>query len=243
MIVEICTTTVSGALMAQNAGADRIELCVGLETGGLTPSYGLISSVMEQVDLPVHVLIRPHVGGFVANAEDLDLMIRDIDVACRLGAAGVVIGALTPDFEVDQDAITRMIQAADGRWVTFHRAFDWVKDPLTALAQIEKLGINALLTSGQKPTAAKGFELLKTLLDQATTDLQIMPGGGVNAQNAGRFKAAGFKAIHGSASVLVRTLDASGKLPLQEHLAEGVVRRTSLENIENLIRTVKAPSV
>ena len=63
MIVEICTTTVSGALMAQNAGADRIELCVGLETGGLTPSYGLISSVMEQVDLPVHVLIRPHVGG------------------------------------------------------------------------------------------------------------------------------------------------------------------------------------
>ena len=238
MIVEICTTTVAGALMAQKAGADRIELCSALESGGLTPSFGLISAVIEHVDLPVHVLIRPHVGGFVIGHEELDLMVRDIDMACSLGAAGVVVGALTPSFGIDHIAMAQMIAAAKGKWVTYHRAFDWVKNPIEGLEILEELGVHALLSSGQQPSALQGMALLKTLLDRKTSALQIMPGGGINAANASMFDAAGFKAIHASASVLNATINAAVSVSLQEHLEQGVVRSTSLEKIQQLIKAV-----
>ena len=125
---EVCVDAVAGARAAATGGADRIELCAALETGGLTPSIGLQEAVADACELPRHVLIRPRQGDFCWDADEIDQMVRDIRAAVAAGAAAAVIGALTSRGEVDIDATARLRDAADGSPVTFNRAFDLVGD-------------------------------------------------------------------------------------------------------------------
>lgn len=199
-ILEICCADIRSVIEANRGGADRIELCTALELDGLTPSIGMIERAVAAGPVPVRVLIRPRPGDFVYLPPEVDVMESDIRQCRHTGVDGVVIGALMPDGRVDIDTCRRLIDAAGGLHITFHRAFDVCAHPLDALEQIISLGCDTLLTSGQQPRAIDGIPLLHTLVEQSSGRIDIMAGSGVNPANAAEIlSATGCPCIHGSA--------------------------------------------
>jgi len=207
ILIESCCTTLDEALAAQSRGADGIELCTDLSRGGFTPARDLITEVVKTLTIPVNVLIRPstsearrferhcqsasHVEGiefsawdFVYAKSDLDQMVADIEYCKTVGAAGIVVGVLTPDGVIDTAAMRRLIAAAAPLPVTFHRAFDVASgDPFDDLETLITLGCARLLTSGRAATAWDGRGLISRLVSHAAGRLIVMPGCGINPTN------------------------------------------------------------
>ncbi len=178
-LLEIAVQDVAGALVAVDGGADRLELCVALaETGGLTPSIGLLDAVLAAVPphVGVHVLVRPRPGGFVFSRHELDVQMRDVRASVAAGAAGVVVGALTPAGGVDRAAIDAMIAAAGDCEVTFHRALDAVVYLEPAIDDLVELGIVRVLTSGGAARSIDGVDRLRLTVRLAAGRLQVMAG-------------------------------------------------------------------
>lgn len=187
-LLEACCVNAAQAKDALDGGAGRIELCEDIAVGGVTPAERNIAGTVA-VGLPVNVLVRPRGGDFVFTAEEEAGMLADIDTCRRLGATGVVIGALTEDGEIDMPMMERLVARARGNGserrlsVTFHRAFDECADPLAALEQIIGLGCDRLLTSGQRPSAYEGMELIAELVKRAAGRIIVMPGAGITPAN------------------------------------------------------------
>lgn len=181
--LEVCAATLSSALAAQAAGAHRIELCSGLEVGGLTPSLGLLQAVRACVRIPVYVLIRPREGHFCYSEGELSVMLRDVALCREAGADGVVVGALDGQGRLHERHLRRLADAAVGMGLTCHRAFDLVPDVGEALEGLMALGFERVLTSGQAPSAWEGRDRLRQLVEQAAGRISIMPGGGITARN------------------------------------------------------------
>ena len=180
---EICANSVASCKAAQEGGADRVELCSGIPEGGTTPSFGMIRKARESISIGLNVIIRPRGGDFLYSKDELEEMIYDIRTAKELGADGLVFGCLTKDGYVDKAAMSRLMKAAEGLPVTFHRAFDHSSDPIQALEDIIDLGCVRILTSGCRPTAMEGVGLLAELVKAAGDRIIIMPGCGVNEGN------------------------------------------------------------
>ena len=197
---EICANSVASCMAAQEGGADRVELCSGIPEGGTTPSFGMIRSARESIDIALNVIIRPRGGDFLYSPEELKEMVYDIQMAKELGADGVVFGCLTKEGHVDKLAMARLMEAAEGLPVTFHRAFDHTADPMLALEDIIDLGCARILTSGCRPTAMEGAALLSQLVKEAGDRIIIMPGCGVNERNIAELaRLSGAREFHFSA--------------------------------------------
>jgi copper homeostasis protein len=181
--LEICAFNLSSALIAQRAGADRIELCAGPEEGGVTPSAGLIRTARELLKISLYPIIRPREGDFLYSEEEFRIMLRDVDYCKQLGCNGVVIGLLQADGSVDQRRTARLVETAYPLGVTFHRAFDRAANPFEALEDIIRTGCERILTSGQRPVAMEGASLLNELVREADDRIVIMPGSGVRSAN------------------------------------------------------------
>ena len=203
MKLEICANSYQSAKNAQKAGAHRIELCQELSVGGITPSYGLLKQVIDNFNIPVYVLIRPRGGNFVYSDAEFEIIKHDIEVCKELGCAGIVSGVLRDYNSIDIRRTKELVDLSKPLDFTFHRAFDEVKNPKDALEQLVDLGVHRVLTSGQQKTAEVGLELLKELNDIANGRITILAGGGVNSQNALKFKQAGLKEFHASASTII----------------------------------------
>ena len=190
MIIEVIADSVNDARLAQVAGASRIELISGALEGGLTPSYGLIKAVCSQ-RISVNVMIRPHSRSFSYTPEELEIMINDIRVCRELGATGVVFGVLTDQNEIDEDALKRLIDAAEGLDITFHRAFDEVTDQIKALRILQTYPrISRVLTSGGDEKAITAITRLQQLVKESEdSHLNIMAGSGLTADNTAQFLA------------------------------------------------------
>lgn len=160
VIVEVCCGSVDDAIEAQKGGADRIELNSALALGGLTPSGGSLIEATRQLDIPVMVMIRPRTGGFCYSRADMEAMLADVQKAVANGTDGIVFGILNAEGTIDIDRRRRVIESADGVETVFHRAFDVVPDPNTAIETLIELGITRILTSGQQTTAMEGMPLL-----------------------------------------------------------------------------------
>lgn len=183
-LFEVCANGVESCLAAQEGGADRVELCAGIPEGGTTPSYGEIKVARRLLtSIRLYVIIRPRGGDFLYTPLEVERMEEDIRICKQLGVDGVVIGCLNADGTLDMDANRRLLEAADGMSVTFHRAFDRCNNPYEALCQLIKLGIDRVLTSGQQPTAEQGIPLLKELNALADRRITILAGCGVNESN------------------------------------------------------------
>lgn len=199
ILTEVCVDSIDGIRAATAGGADRVELCAALEVGGVTPSEGL-QELAEGQQLPVHVLVRPRGGDFCYSDTELATMVADVERAVKRGAAAVVVGALTPDAEVDVTAMRRLMDAAGSVPVTFHRAIDMAADPLGALDTLISLGVNRVLTSGRRRSAADGTPLIGSMVAAAGDELVVLAGGGINPSNAAKLVAAtGVGEIHFSA--------------------------------------------
>ncbi|MBR5002703.1 MAG: copper homeostasis protein CutC [Bacteroidaceae bacterium] len=205
-ILEVCAGSVESVAAARNGGAARVELCSALEIGGITPSVGLITEARHIEGIALNVLIRPRGGDFLYNESEVATMEQDIIAARQCGADGVVIGALTAEGDVDVQVCNRLIKAAEGMSITFHRAFDMCRNPFLALEDIISLGCHRILTSGQAASAYAGITLIKQLVEAAQGRISIMPGCGVNATNATAIlNSTGCYEIHASARTSVES--------------------------------------
>lgn len=199
--VEVAVDSVAGAQAAERAGAARVELCSALLEGGLTPSLGLLAAVREAVTIPVFAMIRPRGGDFLYSAAEFDVMTRDARIAIDHGAGGVVTGVLAADGELDRERMARLRDIAIERPMTCHRAFDLVEDPFAALATLEELGIDRVLTSGQAASAPAGSDRIAQIVEAAGDGVRVMAGAGVRAENAAELaRATGCHELHLSAT-------------------------------------------
>ncbi len=197
MNFEICTDSLEGAISAGKLGAKRIELCAALSVGGLTPNLGLIQQCVEKADVEVHVMIRHKEGGFNYKTSDLELMKIDIEAAEKVGAQGVVFGILDEYNEVSilNKELIEFSKSLNLQ-VTFHRAFDFVKDFRSAIEKIIDFGADRLLTSGLQRTAEEGLDIIRELQEHYGDQIQIMAGSGVNASNALKIANSGVNNLH-----------------------------------------------
>ncbi|EPK0657212.1 copper homeostasis protein CutC [Klebsiella aerogenes] len=198
MLLEVCCYSMECALEAQRGGADRIELCAAPQEGGLTPSLGVLRSVRNNISIPVHPIIRPRGGDFCYTDGEFAAMLDDVATVRDLGFAGLVIGVLDADGQVDIPRMQKIMAAAGPLAVTFHRAFDMCADPRQAWHSLAELGVARILTSGQRPTAEQGLAKIMELIALGDTPI-IMAGAGVRAANLQKFLQAGLKEVHSSA--------------------------------------------
>ncbi|KAA3619086.1 MAG: copper homeostasis protein CutC [Flavobacterium sp.] len=231
MIVEICASNFESALAAEQGGADRIELCTRLSVGGLSPPRDLIDKVFSEINIPVHVLVRPRSGNFCFSELEIRSMTDTIAHCGSMGCAGIVSGVLTAEKRVDIEKTRRLIVAAEGMEFTFHRAFDECVEPMTSLDDLLQLGVDRLLSSGQQLTAVDGLELLKTLMESSRDQIEIMPGAGINLSNVLTFKEAGFGSVHLSA------IKKTG--PARSLFDNGVEGISDLHTITEIVKLVR----
>ncbi|HEY1844550.1 MAG TPA: copper homeostasis protein CutC [Buttiauxella sp.] len=196
--LEICCYGIDCALTAEQAGADRIELCAAPNEGGLTPSAGVLKKVRQLVSIPVHPIIRPRGGDFCYSDLEFETMLEDVALVRELGYPGLVIGMLDADGHIDLPRMARVMDAARGMAVTFHRAFDMCHNPVQALEQLATLGVARILTSGQQQNAELGLSLLRELKQHSHAPI-IMAGAGVRLGNLQKFVEAGIDEVHSSA--------------------------------------------
>ena len=180
-VLEVCVDSVESAVAAVKGGATRLELCANLIIGGTTPSFALFDAVKAAVDIPINVLIRPRFGDFLYTRAEYDIMCREIEWFAARGANAVVIGALKTDGSLDKEKMSGMIAAANGVRITMHRAFDVAHDPMKTFEEAVALGVDTILTSGQKANAWAGRELIGALLEKSAGKADILIGGGVSA--------------------------------------------------------------
>ncbi len=180
MTLEIVVYNIESALKAQEGGADRIELCDNPAEGGTTPSFGMIESVRQNVNLDLFVMIRPRGGDFNYSNYEFHCMKRDIYQCQRISVDGIVFGILNADGTLDKKRCKELIDKARPLQVTCHRAFDMTRDPFEALEDCIEVGFDRILTAGHQTTAALGADLIAELVKKANGRIAIMPGSGVN---------------------------------------------------------------
>ncbi|GJQ07929.1 copper homeostasis protein CutC [Capnocytophaga cynodegmi] len=240
MVFEICASSFESARNAQLAGANRIELCSELGVGGVTPSYGLIKKVMDELSIENCVLIRPRSGNFTYTDEEFDVMLRDITFCRELGCKGVVTGVLNTDNTIDKERTQQLIEAAGDIDFIYHRAFDCVPNPEEALHLLKTLGVKRILTSGGKKSAVEGLDVLKKLNQQAEGKITIMPGGGINPQTILKIKEAGFNEVHFSGTVFEKS---ANEMPFSFNTAsfldESVRPISGIEQIKTIMNALK----
>jgi copper homeostasis protein len=201
ILVEVCADSVSSAVIAQSAGAYRVEFCANLKEGGTTPSLGQIKIARELLNIRLYVLVRPRGGDFLYDHREWKTIEYDIHSCGEMGCDGIVTGMLLPDGTVDKERMYKLILIARqyGMGITFHRAFDRSVDLFQAMEDIIDLGCERILTSGGYNTAIEGIEILQQLIEKANKRIVIMPGAGITPENASLLiQKTGLKELHGT---------------------------------------------
>ncbi|MBK9383663.1 MAG: copper homeostasis protein CutC [Planctomycetes bacterium] len=199
--LEIVATSLADAAAAARGGADRLELCVDLACGGVTPPQTLLAQIRDaHPALDLRVLLRPHGGPFTLSRDELRALLAEVRRARELGLQGIVIGALGADGAIDRESMRRLREEARPLEATFHRAFDLLARQEEALESLIELGFERVLTSGDESTAWDGRVRLRALIRQAAERLLVLPGGGVRSAHAAALLAAtGARELHSSA--------------------------------------------
>lgn len=216
-LLEICCYNLASAVIAQESGAHRVELCADPGDGGTTPSFSLIKTARKKLEIALYPIIRARGGDFLYSDEEFEIMLHDVRLCKKIGCDGVVIGILQPDGRIDKKKCSQLIESAYPLGVTFHRAFDWALNPFEALEDIIEVGCERILTSGQQPVAIEGAPLIADLVRQAADRISIMPGSGVRASNiADLAKQTAAQEFHSSARIQVKSEMLYANAAMQE---------------------------
>ncbi len=199
-IFEVCAFNIQSAIIAEKAGAARVELCDNPVEGGTTPSYGAIRQTREQLSILLYPIIRPRSGNYLYDVNELEIIKHDIVICKELGCDGISIGVQKIDGEIDTDKLKQIVEWAYPMGVTCNRAYDATPDPFKALEDLIDAGCERVLTSGQKSKAPDAGEILHQLVQQAGERIIIMPGAGIKSTNIEKLiQQSGAKEYHGSA--------------------------------------------
>lgn len=242
-ILECCVDRLASAINGEKGGANRFELCANLVIGGTTPSLTLFRQVRKHTNLPIHVLIRNRFGDFCYNDDEIEEMCDSIKAFEDEGADGVVVGALTPEGDLDEKALRKFAKSAGKAKLVLHRAFDMCREPFAALIKAKELGIDTILTSGQKGNCVDGSLLIKELIERAGKDINILIGAGVSADAIKKvYEMTGGTNYHMSGKRVIdsrmayRREEVSMGLP---SLSEYDIWETSAEEIAKAVKVLK----
>jgi copper homeostasis protein len=200
-LLEIACFNAESALIAANAGADRIELCENYKAGGVSPSIGLLRTVHESINIPLHVMVRPRPGDFVFTGDEFKKMIGDIQELRNTGIKNIVTGLLTADGNVDQQRMKLIIEEAAGMKITFHRAIDLCNDIERSVSELIDLGIHSVLTSGGVGSAMSGVPALAQLHEKYGDAIEIIAAGGIRSFNISQLLGTCCNVYHSAALV------------------------------------------
>ena len=181
--IEIACFNLESALIAQKAGADRVELCADMLVGGTTPIIETIQQARKHLTIDLYVMIRPRGGNFVCSEAEFEQMKLEIETIKKLGVNGFVFGILNKDKTINIEQNKVLVELVKPFSCTFHRAFDEVLNVEKALENVISCGFSTILTSGTFPNVMEGKEVLKQLVKQANNRIEIMPGGGLRSTN------------------------------------------------------------
>ena len=181
--IEIACFNLESALIAQKAGADRVELCADMLVGGTTPIIETIQQARKHLTIDLYVMIRPRGGNFVCSEAEFEQMKLGIETIKKLGVNGFVFGILNKDKTINIEQNKVLVELANPFPCTFHRAFDAISDYEKAVEDVISCGFSTILTSGTFPNVMEGKEVLKQLVKQANNRIEIMPGGGLRSTN------------------------------------------------------------
>ena len=199
-IFEVCAFNIQSAIIAERAGAARVELCDNPVEGGTTPSYGTIIETREKISIDLYPIIRPRSGNYYYNEEEYAIIKRDILICRDLGCDGISVGTQKINSEIDTEMLKRIVEWAGPMGVTCNRAFDCAPDPFKALEDIISCGCERILTSGQKSAAPDAGELLGKLVKASGDRIIIMPGAGIKSTNISTLvRESNAREYHGSA--------------------------------------------
>jgi len=240
--LEIIGFNIDSCVAAQEAGADRIELCAGPGEGGTTPSYAFIKAAREKLHIDLYVMIRPRGGDFLYSNADFSIMKNDIAVCKELGCDGIVTGILTADGKVDKKRCKELVEFVFPLEATFHRAFDRLADPFEALEDIIGLGFERILTSGCKPKAVEGLQLLSELIKRSDERIIIMPGSGVTAENILSIaESTAATEFHSSATFPNESKMQYFNSQINESLSHISVNKEAVKKMVSLLQEYKTP--
>ena len=200
--LEIACFNLNSVIIAQQNGADRVELCANMKEGGTTPDFEITQIAREKLTIDLNVMIRPRGGDFVYSDTEFEQMKAEILQFKKLKVDGFVFGILNKDDSINAEQNTELVALANPIPCTFHRAFDVVKNVYQSLESVIKCGFKTILTSGQEKNVVEGIDVLAELVKKANHRIIIMPGGGLRSTNSKLLKektAAGF--YHSSAIV------------------------------------------
>ena len=238
-ILETIAFNIQSCILAQAAGANRIELCDNPGEGGTTPSYGFIKAAREVLKIDLFPIIRPRGGDFLYSDEEIEIMKSDVQICKELGCDGVVVGLLKPDATVDMERCKKLIKLAYPMSVTFHRAFDRVTNPTQALEEIIECGFERILTSGFYPTAMEGKENLQKLIELADERITIMPGSGVRSSNIKELvESTGAVEFHSSARKMMGSCMVVFNTSMNENLQQVSVDGEEIKNILHILHNL-----
>lgn len=181
--IEIACFNLESAVIAQKAGADRVELCADMSVGGTTPTIEIIQQAREHLTIDLYVMIRPRGGNFVYSEAEFEQMKSEIETIKKLDVNGFVFGILKDDNTINIEQNKVLVELVKPFSCTFHRAFDEVLNVEKALENVISCGFSTILTSGTFPNVMEGKEVLKQLVNQAKNRIEIMPGGGLRSTN------------------------------------------------------------
>ena len=181
--LEIACFNLESAIIAQQHGADRVELCDNMPEGGTTPNFEIAQKVRTELTIKINVMIRPRGGNFVYNDDEFRQMKAEIQQFKKMNVDGFVFGILNPDNSFDFERNKELVKLANPIPCTFHRAFDIVSDVYESLEAVIACGFKTVLTSGQGKNVMDGIKVLKTLVKKANDRIVIMPGGGLRSSN------------------------------------------------------------
>lgn len=241
MELEVIAFDLASCQTAEHCGADRIELCANPHEGGTTASYGVIESARKSTSIELFPIIRPRGGDFLYTETEFRAMLSDIRTCGQLGCDGVVIGMLRPDGSVDIERCAELVAAAGEMHVTFHRAFDRVRNPMTALEQIIGLGCSRILTSGLQPNVELGKNILRSLVEAAGDRITIMPGSGVRSTNIAELAAfTGARAFHSSARTVKASDMAYSNAAMAEDLSSVTIDADEVSELRRILDRLAA---
>ncbi|HUQ66888.1 MAG TPA: copper homeostasis protein CutC [Flavitalea sp.] len=236
-IFEVCAFNIQSAVIAQKAGAVRVELCDNPVEGGTTPSYGTIMQTRERITIKLYPIIRPRSGNYFYSDEEYAIIKRDIMICRELGCDGISVGTQKINGEIDTEMLKRIVEWSGTMGVTCNRAFDCAPEPFKALEEIISCGCERILTSGQKSSAADAGELLGKLVSAAGDRIIIMPGAGIKSTNINQLvRESNATEYHGSA----RKIAPDPVTHINKEVSDyGNVYITDEEEVRNIIAQLK----
>lgn len=235
--LEVIAFNIESCIAAQDAGANRIELCDNPDEGGTTPSYSFIKAARNVLNIDLFVMIRPRGGDFLYSQEEFDIMKDDVAICKELGVDGIVTGILTKEGKVDTEKCREIVELAYPMYCTFHRAFDRVADPVESMEVLINIGFERMLTSGLQPKASDGAKIIASLIKQSEGRIIVMPGSGINSTNILEIaESTGAHEFHTSARILSPQRNIYNNPLMNENLQYTTI---NLDEVANIVEKIK----